>query len=70
MVTTTKLALCPDGVTRAYTLNGDIAIVQVRGYRIEGKVTVDDGVMHFRQLANHHGAHLVYYPARADLASE
>ena len=61
---TTKLALCPDGVTRAYTFSGDFAIVDVRGYQVKGKVTVDDGVTTFRHLANHHGAHLVYYPAR------
>jgi len=64
----TKLALCPDGVRRAYTVSGDIAIVQVRGYRVEGKITVDDGVTHFRQSANHHGAHLMWYPARGDLS--
>jgi len=57
---TTKLALCPDGVKRAYTVSGDIAIVEVRGYRVEGKITVDDGVTKFRQSANHYGAHLMY----------
>jgi hypothetical protein len=64
MVTTMKWATCPDGVKRAYTLSGDIAFVEVRGYQVEGKVTVDDGVTKFRQLASHHGVHLVYYAVR------
>lgn len=68
MVTTTKLALCPDGVKRAYTMEGEIAIVEVRGYRVEGKITEEDRVTKFRQAQNHHGAHLVYYPAQADWA--
>ena len=46
-----------DGVRYDWSA-GDIAIVQVRGYQVEGKITVDDGVTHFRQLSNHHGAHL------------
>ena len=36
--------------------------MEVRGYRIEGKVTEDDGVTKFRQLANHPGAHRMWYP--------
>jgi hypothetical protein len=59
----TTWALCPDDVTRSYTLTGDIAVVQVRGYEIEGKVTEEDGVTKFRQLAH---THLMYYPPRAD----
>ena len=62
-MTTTKIAICPDGVTRRYTLNGDIAIVEVRGSRIEGKITEEDGVTKFRQLAQ---THLMYYPPRAN----
>jgi|NGEPerStandDraft_6_1074524.scaffolds.fasta_scaffold26295_3 hypothetical protein len=30
---TTKMALCPDGKWRAYTVTGDIATVQVRSRR-------------------------------------
>jgi hypothetical protein len=45
---------------------GEIAIVEVRGGRIEGTITVEDGVTKFRQLANHHGGHLMWYPPRAD----
>ncbi len=48
---TMKMAVCPDGVTRAYTVEGEIAFVEVRGYRIEGKITEEDGVTKFRQLA-------------------
>lgn len=59
-------ALCPDGQWRSYTLTGDIAVVHVRGYRVEGKITEEGGVTRFRQLANHHGAHLMWYPPRAD----
>ncbi|MGP0109400.1 MAG: hypothetical protein ACLPR9_11180 [Acidimicrobiales bacterium] len=62
----TKFALCPDGEWRSYTFNDDIAIVEVRGYQVEGKVTEEGGLTRFRQAANHHGAHLMYYPARAD----
>lgn len=62
----TKWAVCPDGRWRSYTLKGDIAVVNVRGYRVEGKVAEVGGLTRFRQLANHHGTHLVYYPARAD----
>ncbi len=58
---TTKLALCPDGVTRAYSVEDGVAVVDVRGYRVEGKVTVEDGITKFRQSAQHHGSHLVYY---------
>ena len=58
----TQMAVCPDGQERAYTVSGDIAIVQVRGYQVEGKVTVNDGVTKFRQRAHHHGAHLVWHP--------
>ena len=65
---TTRLALCPDGVKRAYTPNGDIAIVEVRGSSIRGKITEVGGVTKFRVLAQHHGAHLMWYPAPADLA--
>lgn len=65
-MTTTTLALCPDGVKRAYTVSGEIAIVQVRDSSIQGKITVEDGVTKFRVLAQHHGAHLMWYPARAD----
>jgi hypothetical protein len=65
-VVTKRLALCPDGQWRSYTLSGDIAIVDVRGYQVKGKITVNGGVTKFRQSANHHGAHLMYYPARAD----
>ena len=61
-----KLALCPDGVERAYTVSGDIAIVEVRGCQVEGKVTENGGLTRFRQLANHHGAHLMYCPARSN----
>ena len=60
----TQMAVCPDGQEREYTGSGDNAVVEVRGYRVEGKITVGDGVVRFRQSANHHGAHLVYYPAR------
>jgi len=63
-----NIALCPDGEMRSYTLTGDIAIVEVRGYQVEGKVTDKGGLTRFRQLASHHGSHLVYFPARADLA--
>lgn len=62
----TKVALCPDGVTRVYTVEGEIAIVEVRGYQIEGRVTEEGGVTRFRQLASHHGAHLVYYAPGAN----
>ena len=62
----TKLALCPDGEWRSYTFTGAIALVHVRGYQIEGKITEEDGVMSFRQLANHHGAHLMWHSERAD----
>ena len=65
-MTTMKLAFCPDNRWRSYTLSGDIAVVRVRGYQVEGKVTVDNGVIRFRQAVSHHGAHLMYYPARAD----
>jgi hypothetical protein len=58
----TKWAVCPDGQARAYTVEGEIAIVEVRGSRIEGKITEEDGVTKFRQSANHHGAHLMWYP--------
>ena len=58
----TRFALCPDGKARPYTITGDIAIVQVRGSPIQGKITVEDGVTKFRQLANHHGGHLMWYP--------
>lgn len=57
-------ALCPDGVARAYTLHGDIAIVEVRGSSIRGKITIEDGVTRYRVLAQHHGAHLMWYPRR------
>jgi hypothetical protein len=63
---TSEMAVCPDGKVRPYTLEGEIAFVEVRGYRIEGKVTEEDGVTKFRQSANHHGAHLMWYPPRAD----
>ena len=63
MVTTAKIAICPDGEWRSYTLTGDIAVVYVRGYRIEGKVTEEGGVTRFRQSAH---SHLMYYPPRAD----
>jgi hypothetical protein len=62
----TKMAVCPDGKLRAYTVEDEIAIVEVRGSRIEGTITEKDGVTRFRQSANHHGAHLMYYPAGAD----
>ncbi len=58
MVMAMKSSVCPDGVTRAYTVEDENAVVVVRGYRVEGKITEEDGVMRFRQLANHHG----YYP--------
>jgi hypothetical protein len=61
---TMKMAICPDGKLRAYTLEGEIAFVQVRGSRIEGKITEENGVTRFRQVANHHGAHLMWYPPR------
>ena len=69
MVTTTKLALCPDGVKRAYTMEGEIAIVEVRGYRVEGKITEEDRVTKFRQAQNHHGAHLVVLPSTSRLGA-
>lgn len=59
-----KMALCPDNRSRPYTVKGDIAVVEVRGYRVEGKITEEDGITKFRQTANHHGAHLVWYPPR------
>jgi hypothetical protein len=62
----TGIAVCVDGESRPYTVTGDIATVQVRGRSIQGKVTVEDGVTKFRVLAQHHGAHLMWYPARAD----
>ena len=61
---TTKLALCPDGVTRAYTLNGNIAIVEVRGYQVEGKVTEEGGLTRFRQSVQNHR---MYYTPQAVL---
>ena len=54
--------MCPDGVTRTYSVAGQVAIVVVRGYRVEGKITEEDGVTRFRQSASHHGAHLMWYP--------
>jgi hypothetical protein len=57
-----KWAVCPDGTPRAYTVEGEIAIVEVRGSRIEGKQTGEDGVVRFRPSARHHGAHLMWYP--------
>ncbi len=61
-----KTALCPDGKLRAYTVQGEIAFVNVRGYRVEGKITEEGGLTKFRQVASHPGAHLMWYPARAD----
>jgi hypothetical protein len=61
-----KIAVCPDGEWRAYTEEGEIAFVNVRGYRVEGKVTEQGGLTRFRQLVSHPGAHLMYYPARVD----
>jgi hypothetical protein len=63
---TPNMALCPDGKSREYTVEGEIAIVEVRGSRIEGKITEEDGVTKFRQAPNHHGAHLMWYSPRAD----
>ncbi len=60
---TMNMAVCPDGVTRAYTVEGEFAVVQVRCHRIEGKITEDDGVTKFRQSVDNH---LMYYPARDD----
>ncbi len=62
----TKWAVCPDGKWRSYTLDGEIAFVEVRGYQIEGKITEEGGVTSFRPSVRHHGAHLMWYPARAD----
>ena len=39
-------------------------LVLVRGSRIEGKITEEDGVTRFRQSACHHGAQLIYYLTR------
>ena len=59
--------MCPDGKSREYTVEGQIAVVEVRGRRIEGKVAEEDGVTRFRQLANHHGGHLMWFsPLRSD----
>ena len=63
-----QIAVCPDGKVRAYTGDGDIAIMEVRGSSIQGKITVEGGVTKFRVLAQHHGAHLMWYPSRADSA--
>ncbi len=60
----TKMAVCPDGMWRVYTVKGELATVQVGGRSIEGRITEADGVTRFRQSAHHHGAHLMYYPAR------
>ena len=60
------IALCPDGQKRPYTITGEVAIVLVRGYEVEGKITEENRVTRFRQLANHHGAHLMWYSPRAD----
>jgi hypothetical protein len=65
---TSEIAMCPDGKSRSYTVEGEIAIVEVRGRPVEGKITEEDGVTKFRQLAHHHGGHLMYYPPRADEA--
>ena len=62
---TMKMAVFPDGQSRAYTMEGEIAIVEMRGYQIEGRITEENGATRFRQLANHHGAHLMWYPPRA-----
>ena len=59
---TSDVAVCPDGKARPYTVEGDIAIVEVRGRPIQGKITVEDGMTKFRVLAQHHGAHLMWYP--------
>jgi|NGEPerStandDraft_6_1074524.scaffolds.fasta_scaffold20401_3 hypothetical protein len=47
---TIQLAVCPDGKARPHTLNGDTAIVEMRGNPIQGTVTEEDGVMKFRPL--------------------
>jgi hypothetical protein len=62
MVMTTKLALCPDGVTRVYSVENGVAFVLVRGHQIEGKITEEDGVTKFRQAASHPGAHRMWHP--------
>ena len=64
MVMETKIALCPDGVERTYTVEGETAIVEVRGYRVEGKVTEEGGLTRFRQSVQNHR---MYYMPQAVL---
>ena len=40
---TMKMAVSPDGQSRAYTMEGEIAIVEMRGYQIEGRITEENG---------------------------
>lgn len=63
---TRKTALCPDDKWREYTVTGEVAFVEVRGRPVKGRVTEEDGVTKFRQIANHCAAHLMWYSPRAD----